>query len=652
MSLMRADIRRIVSEDVSPRVNQYNVVYEAVTNSIQAGATRVVCTFNSNDNPIQDDGILVVQKRVDSITIVDDGLGFNGSKYESFCTYRSEANKELGCKGVGRLIFLKVYDKIEIISRMAEENLTRSFTFNLDFETESSKVAEEDVDNSSTEIRFSGVTRQYLDLNKGIDRRILLDIEKIKENVLLHLMPTLFFYKKKGAQIVIDFIDASTMATSTISPSDVPDLRDKSFFVVDKNDKQFDFILRYLIEKEQGPFNSYFCAHDRTVCEVAEKGLKVNLPKGYSGLFLVEGDYLRSHVNNDRNDFDIYPVRTDMFSPVSWEMINTALKGAISNLVTELIPETESLNKRKLEEIQNERPYLAGYIDERDIEMAGYLDKNQIVEKAKKRFDIAKEQLLASAGKDHYTDSELKDAIQITQDELVSYINDRALVLERLRSLVDKKERVEAVIHELFMEKRTEDDFFLIGKNNLWLIDDRFTTYSYAASDKTIKDVLSAIGEEIDSNNSSGDRPDLAIFFSANPDSESKLKSVLVEIKPFDFASKPDRKKFQGISQLVDYIRAFRERETVEEVFAYLITDIDTNLSERLEVDGYSKLYSHDHPIYHRYYDKLETSIFVVSARTLIADAEARNKIFLDIIRKQSKLNRLLGNNHSNGKKS
>jgi len=186
-------------------------------------------------------------------------------------------------------------------------------------------------------------------------------------------------------------------------------------------------------------------------------------------------------------------VKTDTFSPLSWEMINRALKASIGGLVTALIPNAPALNKKKLDEIQNERPYLVGYIEERDYEIAGFLDKNQIIEKAKKRFDAAKEQLLASAGKEEYTDSELTDAIQITQDELVSYINDRALVLERLRVLADDKEKVEKIIHDLFMKRGTEDDFFLIGKNNLWLIDDCFTTYSYAASDKKIEGILAAI---------------------------------------------------------------------------------------------------------------------------------------------------------------
>lgn len=47
-------------------------------------------------------------------------------------------------------------------------------------------------------------------------------------------------------------------------------------------------------------------------------------------------------------------------------------------------------------------------------------------------------------------------------------------------------------------------------------------------------------------------------------------------------------------------------------------------------------------PIFHRFYKETNISIFVISAFTLIKDAEARNKVFLDIIRKQTKIQNLL----------
>lgn len=111
--------------------------------------------------------------------------------------------------------------------------------------------------------------------------------------------------------------------------------------------------------------------------------------------------------------------------------------------------------------------------------------------------------------------------------------------------------------------------------------------------------------------------------------------------KPFDFSAKSDRKKFQGIQQLIDYVKAFKNKEKIEEIFAFLITDIDEKLAERLSGDGYVPLFSTESPIYHRFYDKLGISIYVVSAKTLVLDAESRNKVFLDIIKKQSRLHKI-----------
>jgi hypothetical protein len=208
--------------------------------------------------------------------------------------------------------------------------------------------------------------------------------------------------------------------------------------------------------------------------------------------------------------------------------------------------------------------------------------------------------------------------------------------------MIDDKEKVEAIIHNLFMKKYTEDDYYSIGKNNLWLFDDRFTTYSYAASDKRIKDVLKQVGEELNDNENGGDKPDLSIFFSHNPNQPDRLKSVLIEIKPFDYNAKSDRKKFQGIQQLVDYVQAFKDKERIEEIWAFLLTDVDEKLAARLRNDDYTPLFSTDAPTFHRFYKDLGISIYVINARTLILDAEARNKIFLDIIRRKNRLSQML----------
>lgn len=642
MSQMLVDIKRIVNEDISPRVTQYDVLFEAITNAIHANATEIKCYLNSNDNLLKENGEELGVIRLDEIRITDNGDGLTDDNYKSFSTYRTEYKKSLGCKGVGRFVFLKLYKNVDYKSRLTTAQEERTIKFDFNFDTENFKKTPSNVENNETIISLLNLTSQYLDEDKKLDRRIELDIFSIRQKVLLNLIPTLFFYKQKGIEIKIDFVNEHNNTSVAITPEDIPDFTKSSFEVRNSDGNAFEFFLHHTIENKNGNLNSFYCANNRTVCEFDDKDLRISLPNNFSGFMLLEASYMDERVNHERNDFGIFPVRTDVFSTLSWEMINTELKKKIGEVVKLSIPETQKINKEKLQDIKDERPYLVNYIDAEDIEMAGFLDKRLIIEKAKKRFDTAKEKVLSNAGKEDYSDEELNEAIQLTQNELVSYINDRVIVIDRLKALVDKSERVESIIHNLFMEKYTQDDYFTVGKNNLWLLDDRFTTYSYAASDKRIKDVLVEINASSEDIEVENDKPDLSIFFSHNPNDSNRLKSVMVEIKPFDFSNKSSRKKHQGIQQLIDYLKAFKSRENIEEVYGYLITDVDTELAERLTIDSYVPLFSQEQPIYHRFYEKIGVSIYVVSAKTLIYDAEARNKVFLDIIKKHNRLNKLL----------
>lgn len=641
---MFAEIKRIVEEDISSRVSQFDVIFEAITNAIHANASAIDCFLQSYDNPANDGEDELIRKKVDAITIVDNGDGLHDENYESFCKYRTDYKKALGCKGVGRFVFLKVYKFAKFKSELVDEQEERIFKFDFDFDTENIKKLQSEVKENKTEIAFTHLSKQFLDYDRHVDRRIELDLGYIKEKVLLNLIPTLFFYKKKGLQITINFIDQTTSETLSIKSEDIPNFTERKFKVKDREGKTFEFILNHTIENVAGKLYAYYCGNNRTVCEFSDKDLKLTFPYDYSGFLLLESSYFNSRVNNERNDFTIFPVRTDAFSTLSWEMINEELKKVITDLVKEGIPRTEEINKAKIIEIHEERPYLINYIEETDLDIAGFMDKKKLIDNAKKKFDNAKEKILAAAGKEEYTDTELYEAIELAQNELISYINDRVLVIERLKKLIDKKERVEEIIHNLFMEMRTDDDYYAVGKNNLWLLDDRYTTYSYAASDKRIREVLKGIDEGNGETEILDDKPDLSLFFSHNPNKPERLKSVLIEIKPFDYASKPDRKKFAGIQQLLDYVKAFKEKEKIDEVSAFLITEIDSNLANRLITDDYKPLFSLESPIYHRFYSQLGISIFVISASTLIKDAEARNKVFLDIIRKQSKIRTIFHN--------
>src|SRR5699024_6431490 len=104
MSQMLAEISRIVHEDISSRVTQYDVLFEAITNSIHANATEIKCYLNCNEQLLNDGENDIGSVKLDTIKIIDNGDGLTDENYKSFSKYRTEYKKDLGCKGVGRFV--------------------------------------------------------------------------------------------------------------------------------------------------------------------------------------------------------------------------------------------------------------------------------------------------------------------------------------------------------------------------------------------------------------------------------------------------------------------------------------------------------------------------------------------------------------------
>ena len=168
MSQMLAEIERIVNEDISNRINQYDVIYEAITNAVHANATKIICTFDTNDNLLQntDSGEEIANNKINKITISDNGDGFTKDNYGSFCKYRSNFKMALGCKGVGRFVFLKVYNNAEYISKLKNEQEVRSFKFYPEFDTEDMKPQKAEVTENCTEVTLNILTPNYFNLEK------------------------------------------------------------------------------------------------------------------------------------------------------------------------------------------------------------------------------------------------------------------------------------------------------------------------------------------------------------------------------------------------------------------------------------------------------------------------------------------------------
>ena len=98
-------------------------LFEAVVNSIYAIDDRIVSedSFESAEGRIQvtlsrssNSDLFGGKGELSTITIEDNGIGFDYSNYESFCELDSMLRANRGCKGIGRLLWLKSFASVEI----------------------------------------------------------------------------------------------------------------------------------------------------------------------------------------------------------------------------------------------------------------------------------------------------------------------------------------------------------------------------------------------------------------------------------------------------------------------------------------------------------------------------------------------------------
>jgi len=106
-----------------PKSHGLMPVFEAVVNSIHS--------IEENGN-LGDDGKIIVeivrvqrsdlvdddshQEPIGGFTISDNGCGFNENNLSSFKTLDTDYKIQLGCRGVGRLLWLKAFDNVEVSS--------------------------------------------------------------------------------------------------------------------------------------------------------------------------------------------------------------------------------------------------------------------------------------------------------------------------------------------------------------------------------------------------------------------------------------------------------------------------------------------------------------------------------------------------------
>jgi hypothetical protein len=614
---MKVNIRSLIKK-LSNRTNLFSVLNEAVVNSIQAGATKIEVEFFRDSEQSE---LLNDKPKINAVHISDNGEGFNQKNRESFSEYATENKISEGCKGIGRLCYLKVFEDISIESFIKDDfkkvicNFTENFTY-----TDFKVLEDKNIISNKTTIKLHQAKPNY---SKGYD------ISEIKNRLFLHILPILYLNATRS--ITVEMKDATEEQPSYIRTSDLPDFQKKDFTIKEHvtNDKtEIAFTLHYAIaDSDEDKVLDFYCGNKRTVCRFKDKELKIIPIKCKSAIFLVTSPFLDKAVNDERDDFDIFPKNTDLLRSLSWEQINNHLKEALRDVIYEAYPNLQEDNAKTIAAIRDESLHLADYMGEIDS-LGGLIDSESIIEKAEQLFQQDKKSFRAILKSQRPNNEEvLRRASDLAGKELIEYVITRDKIISQFESMDLKKEENEEILRNHFLKRGLSGDSYspvAVKENNLWLLDDKFMTYSYVASEQAIKTLLKKAGlPEL----SSADRFDIGIY----SNSDMGKRAIMVEFKKLSAGYKENG---VGIDQLYNYASQLKQ-SGVEQIYLYLIAEVDDKFRTMLTGSnrGFNRVFSQEGELYQRSYDDVNAYIQIVSPKALIADARARNKTFIDMIR-------------------
>ena len=591
------------------------IYFEAVANAIYAGASEI--------------SILIAIKGFDqadtlSLTIADNGCGFVDKNFEKFSRLLEVDSPEH--KGLGRLVFLEYFNEVRIVSKY-DNTKQRTFLFNADFDGES-EVADIESGLSGTTLTF---TRFSGDRVKAYD---YLRPAYIKESLITHFFPLLFSKKNNQEPLRID-IELQTETPSvehdffpdrqTLSLADVPELAQTS--IVDYEVDFFQAIgIHYSITNDKTRPKSIvtaICVDGRTV--PYDLVSPDSIPGGYQALFFFTSEYFHSKTDDSRQKLEL-PDATSV------QALKRVLRREMNRIISAAIPAVKEANDKTSQRLDERYPHLKGYFPGDTV---GLIIKDAAIESAKDRFFADQKTVLECEELD---DATYEKALAVSARVLMEYILYRTRIIAKLKSM--DITHGEGEIHDLIVPRRKtlkpeafSDDIY---NNNVWMLDDKYMSYSTILSDETMSKVVKEIALEDEADS---DRPDITLVFSANPTTSPKVDVVVVELKKHGLKLAKNEEVVSQLRQRARKLLCYYP-DKINRIWFYGITDIDQEFRRSLIEDEFKELFSHgtmfykSQPIVFDCEDnKFPIDLYVMTYDTFIQDAESRNSSFLRILK-------------------
>ena len=656
---MNVNFKRLVDLHHIPSTEPLLPLYEAIVNSIQStedagiGKKRI-------DIKIHREKQMTLgpqwETDISSIEIVDNGIGFNDDNYNSFNVYASDYKYQKGCKGVGRLLWLKAFSEVDVKSLFKSDGKTylRTFQFNITNEVDNMNLKEVDC---SQPLKTKIVLKDMLSHHKQNTPKMITTIAK---NILKHCF--IYFVLGDIPDIYISDNREIISINYLFEEFRKEYIEEEKFEV--KNET-FKIIHTKNFTSTSSKNTVDFCANNRSVKSInISNTLNIQGKLGnqensyvYEGFLL--SDFLDRTVNRERTAFNIQDETGNLYEELTQKDILEKVNESILNF---LEGDLKKYNEDKLDYITNyvynENPkyrYLINsfpecvdnipWVDDKEkLELELFIQEQTY--KLKLKTDGIKLEKEIKNEKDFKKSTSKKiqhisKLSEMGKSNLIEYVLHRKIVLELLEENLNytdentKNYAYEKQIHELvFPMQKTSDDIDY-QKHNLWIIDEKLSYHYYLASDKSLQSM--SIGD-FDSDK----EPDIIIFdkpFAFADENKQPFNDItIIEFK------RPGRDYYgegdNPIQQVKGYINDILNNKIKTKdgrpldgrmnmrFFCYIICDIDNKLEAFANSDDMQD--APDGMGYYKYHKRYNAYIEILPYNKLIQNSKLRNQILFD----------------------
>lgn len=649
-----------------PRSHGLLPLFEAVVNSIHAidetgrsDGHIVVEIVREMTLPLEDQRArrgIVPAENILGFHITDNGCGFNDENMLSFETLDSEYKAKLGCRGVGRLLWLKAFSFVKIDSTYQEgvEFKRRTFSFSADKGVAGIQAETPSLNELTTTVLLDGFHQDYRDRSHKTARAIA-------SSLLEHCL--WYFVREGGAPDI--FVKDGSETTN------LEDIFKEYMYASTSKQKitlsGIDFELTHIKLMASAGKQHFiaWCAAGRVVEEEVITG---KLPGLYGKLIdgqgefvyacYVSSEYLDERVRPERIGFDL---PSDLLSPVNSDAIRVAVLQAAEAELQPYLVEAQAASRERVERFVAQRapryrPIMSRIseaklsidpaISDRDLDLVLHKKlselESELIQEGSQIAVLANQEDPAQY-RDRLRDY-LEKASELKQSDLADYVFHRKVILDILEQAIkrgeDGKYAREELIHELIMPLRKDSSEVSLDSCNLWLIDERLAFHDYLASDKPLAS-MPITGSD------STREPDLCALnvydqplLVADGRKLPLASIVIVELKrPMrnDAAAGEGKDPIEQALGYLDRIRSGgattssgRPIPKSEDIpgFCYVICDLTPTVERRCRTLALTP--TSDHLGYFGYNPNFKAYIEVISFDRLLNSARERNRAFFD----------------------